>query len=900
MATIFPSTTLAEFYAEESAKLRQKFENTGNGREAALERSDLVDAILTRLYDEHLKSEDSPAGRLCLVALGGYGRRELFPQSDIDLLFLSEDESALGARREAIATVARVLWDLRLRVGSTSRPLEQCEVLHRDNLEFSISLLDCRHVAGDAALFARLQNEAIPRLIAREHQDLVGDLVEMTRQRHEKYGETIFHLEPNLKEAPGGLRDFQVTRWLILIDHLKKDGRWLKPEEHWPEGARDERRAAFDFLAAARTFLHFRQERDDNHLTYELQDEAASKGIGGRPGGNLSASDLMRIYFRHARSIDRQCNQLLEDATPARVSVYGFLKDWRSRRSTDNFGVVRGRIHLRRPANSEARAGVRADDPAVAFTKLFELFEFMATTAIPLSREAEHWVEECLPRLNESSATAPGLWPAFRGILKARHSAFALRAMHHAGVLVKLFPEFRAIDSLVVRDFYHRYTVDEHSLMTLQNLNALANAESRAGERSADESSGEWRKRLSEILSELEQPELLYLCLLFHDVGKGTLPGDHVKGSLDAVEGIFERLGLKPAERETIAFLIAAHLEMSATLQRRDIFDPETVRVLAEKVGTPERLKMLCLLTYADIKSVNPEALTPWKAEMLWRLYASTDNYLTRSLDEERVHAARGQVAQAERVLQILGSGARREALTAFLEGFPTRYLRTHSAEEIATHFQMARRLAEEQVQVSLRNHGHFFELTVLMHDRPFLFALLTGTLAAWGMNIIKADAFANSAATVLDTFRFIDLHRTLELNPSETKRFEQSIVDVLTGRASLQQLMSGRVKGGKMARGKVEIPAQARFEDPPSSSSGAARSSLLELIAQDRPGLLYQISSTLSELGANIEVALVDTEGEKVIDVFYLTSQGAPLDSDEREKIRQALLRQLSRDFEE
>ena len=878
-----PATSLADFYAAESSKIKKKFGATGDGRAAALERAGLVDAILVQLYQDYLAGEPADAQSFCLVALGGYGRAELFPHSDIDLLFLAPHEVSRDARREVIAGITRTLWDLRLRVGSTARALAECGELHRDNLEFSISLLDCRFVAGDQGLFARLQNESIPRLVAREHQDLTRDLVEVTRRRHEKYGHTIFHLEPNIKEAPGGLRDYQVSRWLVHIQDIKKSSRWVKPEDSWDQTASAEGRLAFDFLAATRAFLHYRQDRDDNHLTYELQDEAAALGIGHGPCESLPPSEWMRIYFRRARSIDRRCDQLLDDAIPARTSLSAMFRDWRSRLSTPDFRVERGRIFPRRPAAS-------VDDLFI----VLEVFELMACHAVDLSREAERWVEEARVRLADRAANWPGLWQEFRPILVGPYSAFALRAMHRLGVLDALFPEFRAIDSLVIRDFYHRYTVDEHSLMTIQNLNQLVNSSQAEAPPAASGTGGRWEERFSEILSELEQPELLFLALLFHDVGKGTLPGDHVRGSLEAVELVFERLALKPEDRETVVFLIASHLEMSATMQRRDIFEPDTVRALAEKVGTTERLKMLCLLTYTDIKSVNPEALTPWKAEKLWQLYAGTSNYLTRSLDEERVHAAAGQLEQAEHILQHLPKSTPRAGLSAFLEGFPTRYLRTHTAEEIASHYQMSRRLADNPVQVSLRNLEHSYELTVLTHDRPFLFALLTGTLAAWGMNIIKADAFANATATVLDTFRFVDLHRTLELNPSELKRFEQSIVDVLGGSVSLQTLMSGRINPKTSLAAKVEIPTQVRFEEQPVVSTGSTRSSLLELITQDRPGLLYQVSSTLAELGFNIEVALIDTEGQKVIDVFYLTSHGAKLDSVEQKKVHEALQRQL------
>src|SRR5690242_10900082 len=221
-ATSPTSSSLANRHAAECLKIREKFESTGDGRGAALERTALTDAVLVQLYSDPMAPGFAGESGACLVALGGYGRQELFPHSDIDLLFLAPDESARDARSEAVASLSRSLWDLGLRVGSSARALAECGELHRDNLEFSVSLLDCRFVAGDQKLFTRLRDETIPRLVAREHHALVRDLVEMTRRRHEKYGHTIFHLEPNIKEAPGGLRDYQVSRWLEIIRHLKQ------------------------------------------------------------------------------------------------------------------------------------------------------------------------------------------------------------------------------------------------------------------------------------------------------------------------------------------------------------------------------------------------------------------------------------------------------------------------------------------------------------------------------------------------------------------------------------------------------------------------------------------------------------------------------------------------------
>ncbi len=815
------------------------------------------------------------------MALGGYGRQELFPHSDVDLLFVAENGGTLEGFRERVAAMCRDLWDLGLRLGNTSRTLEECGRLNRENLEFSVSLLDARRLAGDSRLFTRLHDTVIPHLVARDGPDLVRDLIEMTSQRHAKSGHTIFHLEPNIKEAPGGLRDYHVARWLAVLRELEARRQWVAPEKVWPSAAADGARHGHEFLAATRAFLHYQNGRDDNLLTYELQDLAAAAGIGTEHRAGLPPADWMRHYFRHARGVSRLLARLLDDAAP-RASLYGLFQDWRSRFSSPDFSVLRGRLYPRQPA---AVLG----DPSL----LLGAFEFSARHGLDLSGEAERWVAESLPRVGGRLAAQPDLWSIFRRILAAPYAAEALRAMHHLGVLGALFPEFNAIDSLVVRDFYHRYTVDEHSFQTIETLNRLHPESRGAKDSPAERGLNGWEAKFGEIFRELEEPELLLLALLFHDVGKGLLPGDHVRGSLEALERVFERLALDTEDRDTVRFLVEHHLEMSATLMRRDIFDVETVRDFSGRVGTPERLKMLCLLTFADIRAVNPEALTPWKAEMLWQLYAATANYFSRSADADRLRADAEQTKRGH-ILALLPKARAPQELQAFLEGFPRRYLLTHTPEEIAAHLEMACRLTAEPVQVSVRRRDDHFEMTVITPDRPFLFASLTGTLAVWGMNILKADAFANAAGIVLDTFRFADLYRTLELNPSEHGRLRQSVADVVTGRASLPALLAGRVNRQAPARPKVRIATQVRFENPSSETSSSRRPTLVELITWDRPGLLYEVSSTMAELGFNIELALIDTEGQKVIDVFYLTWRGVPLDEPQRQTLRDSLLAKL------
>jgi [protein-PII] uridylyltransferase len=462
--------------------------------------------------------------------------------------------------------------------------------------------------------------------------------------------------------------------------------------------------------------------------------------------------------------------------------------------------------------------------------------------------------------------------------------------MHRLGLLTRLFPEFRAIDSLVIRDFYHRYTVDEHSFMTLENLHRLVRDKAKSTRKETSGAGQIWERKFGEILSELEQPELLYFSLVFHDVGKGMPEFDsHADGSLLALERIHERLELPEEAWETVQFLVGSHLEMSAASQRRDVFDPETVRRFATVVGTIERLKMLCLLTYTDICSVNPEALTPWKAELLWQLYAATTNYLTRSVDDERLRITADSAEDLEKILAVLGAPTGAEDLRFFLEGFPRRYTVTHTPDQIAAHFEMARRLIREPIAVEINARHAHFDLTVVTADRPYLFASITGTLAAWGMSIVKADAFSNAVGMILDTFTFVDLHRTLELNPSEGDRFKQNLIDVLKGKLQLDKLLEGRARAEAAAPPKIEVATRVRFDTQSSSHS-----TLLELVAQDRPGLLFDVSSVLADQGCNIEIALIDTEGQRAIDVFYLTCRGAKLDSATQEAVGDALQKRL------
>ncbi|MBZ5528841.1 MAG: [protein-PII] uridylyltransferase [Acidobacteriia bacterium] len=845
---IRPAETLASACREQRARIRREFEAGATGSYTVRELCDFADETLLQIWDG-LRPERPR--RFALLALGGYGRRMLFPCSDLDILFLFEDAGAEKEFQPLVAELSRRLWDLGFRVSSAGRTVEECKRIEEDNAEFHLALLERRFLAGDREMFHSVDTAIFRDSERNRSEFLAGKIRELTRERHARYGNTIFHLEPNIKDAPGGLRDHHAALWLEIISG--------KPAEAEFEARKSKASAAaIEFLSAVRCFLHYANGRNDNGLTYELQKIAAQRALGAGDGVPRDPAAWMQLYFQHARALNRQLLQELD--VPAKRRSFWGGAFWRpaGRRGKPIY-TEEGRLVAKDAAALEGRAAV------------FAFLKEAARTGCPPAREAEQRLGESWKRgAAGPSEEARALWPALREILEAAYPAAALRPMHRLGLLAEMLPEFRRIDALVVRDFYHRYTVDEHSLRAIEHLQELG------------EPREERARNLSGLWKALERRDLLVLALLLHDIGKGMAGDNHVTGSLEALGTAAERLGLDSQERAEIHFLIEHHLDMSATLLRRDIFDPATIAAFARVVETQERLNRLCLLTYADIHAVNPEALTPWKAEMLWQLFAATSNHLSRELDRERLHIDH-QTPFIEETRRI--AGARIEDIEWFLEGFPRRYLAVHSAAEVAAHFGMYKKLANAPVQTELRAGGHAYSLTLLTPDRPALFATIAGVLAGWGMNIVKADAFANAAGIVLDTFHFEDLHRTLELNPGETGRFLSSLEDVVSGKAPLEPLLKGRLSAARSRAPKVAVETTIRFDEESSE-----RCTLLELITQDRVGLLYQVGSELARCGCNIEVALIDTEGQKAIDVFYLTARGKKLEKGLQEELRRAL----------
>src|SRR5207248_979906 len=570
--------------------------------------------------------------------------------------------------------------------------------------------------------------------------------------------------------------------------------------------------SAVDFLSATRCFLHYTNGRNDNTLTYELQEASAEHALGIGDGVARTPSDWMRQYFRHARTLNRQLLRYLVQKAPVPLTLRQRLRN-AARASRVEAGD--GKYFQVRDGLLEVVDLSALSDRAFTYS----LFAECARTGTQLSREGERSIGYVLihPELPPKNQEMP--WEKLREILGSDYPGLALRPMQRLGLLTEVLPEFGLIDSLVVRDFYHRYTVDEHSLRTIEHLQALA------------ECSDPKDMPFTTLWKTVDRRDLLVLALLLHDVGKGMSVENHVSGSLQALQTAAQRLQLTPEDEAEVRFLIEQHLEMSATMQRRDIFDPAAISSFAAVVETRERLQRLCLLTYADIRAVNPEALTPWKAELLLQLYLATSNHLRRSLDSHRVHASVEEELPQE-LRALTGCGAAGE-LERFLEGFPRRYLRVHSAAEIANHFGLSQRLGTEPVQMELTSAPHAYTLTLLIADRAGLFATIAGILSRWGMNIVKAEAFANAAGVVLDTFHFTDASRTFELNPGEIERFRHDFAEVLRQPIATEWPLAERAS--TTAAPKIVVETGIKFD-----AASSERCTVMEIVTQDRPGLLH------------------------------------------------------------
>jgi [protein-PII] uridylyltransferase len=813
------------------------------GRAALAQYADTIDGLVATLFTGALGSTP-PA---VVLALGGYGRRHLCLHSDVDLLVLfagpldAQDEGRLGK-------FLHPLWDLGLVVGHQVRELKDFARIEADNPEFLLALLDARPIAGDRDLFDRF-TDAFHR--ATLHAHLVDALLKLTDQRHAPFNATFYQLEPDVKAAPGGLRDLAAVRAIARLT----DPALLR------QGPSDSARLdeAEEFLLRTRSILHLASKRNQNVLSHAMQEKAS--GLLTYPGALPQArvERLMGDYFRHARGVARWL-EWMRRVAPVPVGP-NLVK------SADGVRFI--------------DAGAAANQPDTWLSA----FQAAIDCGAAVSDETLSAIQQHADRFTERDFFLDsGRRDAWLEFLKPRAGLYArLSQMHDSGLLGRMLPEFGAITCRVVRDFYHKYTVDEHTLLAIRTLERLAAPPSPPGTQPRQ------RERFASLLQDLERPELLVLALLLHDVGKSR-DEEHVPESVRLARGIFERLALPAESREVVEFLIANHLQMSMVAFRRDTEDPETVRRFAALVGVEERLKMLCLLTLADVDAVSLETLTPWKEELLWRLYVDTYNQLTLGYADELIDRSQSELAQ---VLAARHADLPADEISRFLEGLPRRYLQLFDREAIARHVRLARDIHPDAVHVSLEPKGSAWELTVVTMDKPFLFSNISGVLSSFGMDILRGHAMTSPNGLVLDVFQFTDGERFLELNPDARGEFITALDRVVSGLVDVTVRLRGREQSlvhRRPARVKPVVHCD---------NHASQRYTIVEIVADDALGLLYRISRVMSQQGCDVDLVLISTEGHKAIDVFHITQAGAKLTAAAQDALAAKLQRLLEEDHE-
>jgi [protein-PII] uridylyltransferase len=835
----------------------------GSGRQAVERHARLVDDVvhaLTRLIVADARQAGLTPTPWAVVALGGYGRGELHPSSDVDLMVVHDGELSPWVQR-VTQELLYTLWDLGLAVGHSLRSLEDCVAMARTDLPSRTSMQAARFLAGDRRLFTRLRRVLRENVYQRDFEGFLAATLAEREQRYRKHGALPDVTEPNVKESAGGLRDMHTALWLCAAKFRARTLRELRDAGLITE--REQRAAdeALTFLWRVRNELHFLSGHRQDVLTRELQPRVA-KNLGYEDqGSSLAVERFMRDYYLRARVIHRISRRLIARCQETLARRDGAARRERQQALADGLVFIDGRLYL-------------ADGPEVFRedpTRLIRVFWHAHRLGCDLSPALERAVEDAADLVDDRVRRSPVARELFLDICRTwGRVAVTLSAMHELGVLGRYLPEFGALTCLVQYDVYHRFSADRHSLLAVEHLEALAPG------RSA-ESAG-----AAQVFAEVERPELLMLGMLLHDIGKAQGHG-HVAKGIPLARQLTARLGLGPEDAAVVEFLVAHHLTMSHVAQRRDLDDPRTVADFAATVGDPQRLRMLYLLTYADMQAVGPGVLTPWRAQVLHELYTRALHRLTGGRVER---PSRTQLA--ERLHGLLGGEVDRAQVRAHLAMMSDRYLATTTLQRMADHLRMVQRLEGVAAVTELFHHPDlgFSDLVVVARDVPGLFALIAGTLAAHHLNIISAQIATRADGIAIDTLQVNDPVGEAVTAPATWQRVCQALRAVIAGEERVETLL---------ARRRAPASAAPRPEAPPKvvvDNTLSDEYTVVEVKCPDRVGLLYLITRTLSAQGLDIASALIATEIDQALDTFYVHDGrgGKLVDPAAQERLRRAL----------
>ncbi|MFM9940838.1 MAG: [protein-PII] uridylyltransferase [Hyphomicrobiaceae bacterium] len=831
----------------------------GDGRRCAAGLSQFQDELIHLIYDyvtAHIYRTNNPddAEYMAVIATGGYGRGLLAPGSDIDLLFLLPyKQTAWG--ESVVEYILMILWDLGQKVGHATRTIEQSIRLSQSDMTIRTAILDARLILGDRRLFDQLWKSFCTELVPGTARAFIEAKLAERDERHKRSGQSRYLVEPNLKDGKGGLRDLHTLHWIATYVELG-GGSEKGAATIFTAAEQATFRRCEDFLWTVRCHLHFLANRPEERLSFDRQPALAERLKYRSRGGLRSVERFMKHYFLVAKDVGDLTTILcsaLEVQQVKRSPGLDALLDplgWRTRRRirrTSDFRIDNGRLNV-------ADAQVFARDP-VNLIRFFAYAEETGTlfhpTALRLIRQSLRLIDDRLRNDTEANRiflellTAPG------------NPEATLRRMNEAGVLGRFVPDFGTVVSMMQFNMYHSYTVDEHLIRTVGIVSEIDRGES------------EQAHPLSHrLIRGIERRRVLYVAAFLHDIAKGR-EEDHSIAGARVARQMCPRLGLSPDETELVAWLIEHHLDMSSIAQSRDLSDPKTARDFADVVQTPERLKLLLLLTVADIRAVGPTTWNGWKGQLLRNLYAVTEP-LVEGRSAERGGSERITVAQDGFRAAAIAGAAEPEAVEAFVRRhYGDYWLRTDAKKQL-DHMRLVKRTEAAKKTFATDFATDAFtavtELTVLAPNHPRLLSLFAGACAAAGANIVGAHIATTRDGFALDTFL---LQREFDHEDDERRRAErigETIEKMLKGSVRLSTLMAKKreIKGPMRA---FRVPPEIVIDNTISNQF-----TVIEVAGLDRPGLLYELTSALSDLNLDITSAHITTFGERAVDTFYVT----------------------------
>ncbi len=810
------------------------------------------------LAEAHALLPSSDGERIAILALGGYGRNELFPHSDVDVMILvPEGEKGSGSGSVAKEFLHH-LWNAGLTVGHSVRTIEEALMQYGAAIDAWISMLECRQICGNTALYDGLRDAIRKKMRASDKHWFIASTLEEANARHSRYGSSVKLLEPNVKKSAGGLRDLQTVYWLYrgceegyldfpspskpatvtFLDRLHEDG-VLNDDTHQSAVA------ALAFLFRVRGAIHSDRDTPNETLEYALQRSVAEQLGYNEEGGLRSVEVFMRDYYRHARTVHSLFHRLggrfHEQLLPPR-------RIWnRGKKAGSAFRLREDKLVLDDPST-----------PLASADQVLEAFELAAGNGAEIDTILRSAIEHASTLITpETGATQTGA-ATLRKIFLSSRVGLTLRAMNDTGILGRLVPEFGDLIAFFQHNVYHYYTADEHTLIALANAEALRDSQG----------------FLHEVFRTLRHRELLYLATFLHDIAKPLGVSDHEITGVPIAKSVVTRMGFAELA-DDVGFLVRHHLAMEQIAFRRNINDPATIREFAGKFDNPALLEYLYLLTFADLSAVNPSVWTEWKALMLQELYQRTSEVLLRNLKGEevdRMHSARKEEKKLE-IVRELRSEFPEANIMKHLDGIPNAaYTSVFSPGEIGRHLRLG--TLREGVDLHFEHGEGWTEVTIIAPDAPGALSKFCAVLAANDASIFTADIFTRDDGIIFDRFRVHDISSGGVLTQKSCTKIKEDVRNVLTGALEIDQLFLEHHRKWKRRPKKPENPnirTDVQFEDSPSFT-------IIDVYAPDRVGFLYRVTEAISRAGLDIFFAKIATRVDGIVDAFYVRERATGL----------------------